>query len=157
MWSTYYQEIYVKQECPWEPMMLTVIGCLQVGWPLSFFTLGIEYHHIHHLNPGVPAYRLQDCHNAAKHLFQLVPRVTLRSFLGCDFVLWHGAGGNLDPNQYSILTVAVTRIAVQPQVHVFCTVQRGHRAVRERILQKEKILVGIWLKIMIEYIIVMFY
>ena len=101
MWSTYYQEIYVKQECSWEPMMLTVIGCLQVGWPLSFFTLGIEYHHIHHLNPRVPAYRLQDCHNAAKHLFQLVPRVTLRSFLRCDFVSQAQSIRNSDRRRYT--------------------------------------------------------
>lgn len=41
-----------------------MLGCsfLQVPALLSFFTLGIEYHHIHHLNAKVPSYRLQTCH-----------------------------------------------------------------------------------------------
>jgi omega-6 fatty acid desaturase (delta-12 desaturase) len=38
---------------------------LQVPWWLRFFTAGIEYHHIHHLNSRVPSYRLAACHNDA--------------------------------------------------------------------------------------------
>jgi omega-6 fatty acid desaturase (delta-12 desaturase) len=30
-------------------------------FPLSLFSFGIEYHHIHHLDPRVPGYRLQRC------------------------------------------------------------------------------------------------
>lgn len=41
----------------------------------KFFTFGIEYHHIHHLNAKVPAYRLQECHEKGEHLFKDVPRI----------------------------------------------------------------------------------
>ena len=29
---------------------------------LSFFTFGIEYHNVHHLDPGVPGYNLRNCY-----------------------------------------------------------------------------------------------
>lgn len=48
-----------------------------VRW--SFFS--VEYHHVHHLHPGVPAYRLAACHRDAGALFDRVPRVTLRDAL----------------------------------------------------------------------------
>lgn len=38
---------------------------LQVPFWLKWATLGIEYHHIHHLNPKVPCYRLASCHDSA--------------------------------------------------------------------------------------------
>jgi omega-6 fatty acid desaturase (delta-12 desaturase) len=50
---------------------------LQLPRFLKYFTFGIEYHHIHHLNAKVPGYRLQECHEAAGDLFAGVPRVTL--------------------------------------------------------------------------------
>ena len=50
---------------------------LQIPWLLRYFTGSIEYHHIHHLSPLVPMYRLPDCHNTAGDLFKNVPRVTL--------------------------------------------------------------------------------
>lgn len=48
-----------------------------VPWILKFFTYGIEYHHIHHLNTRVPGYRLKQCHEEAGELFASVPRVTV--------------------------------------------------------------------------------
>mmetsp|Transcript_25310 Transcript_25310/g.45788 ORF Transcript_25310/g.45788 Transcript_25310/m.45788 type:complete len:438 (-) Transcript_25310:74-1387(-) len=35
---------------------------LEVPWPLSAFTFGIEYHHIHHFDARVPGYRIAKCH-----------------------------------------------------------------------------------------------
>ena len=32
---------------------------------LKWFTMGIEYHHVHHLSVEVPGYRLQRCHEEA--------------------------------------------------------------------------------------------
>jgi fatty acid desaturase len=37
----------------------------------------IEYHHIHHLSPLVPMYRLPECHAAGKHLFPDVHRISM--------------------------------------------------------------------------------
>lgn len=36
---------------------------------LDFFTLGIEYHHIHHLNTRVPSYSLRACHESVPEEF----------------------------------------------------------------------------------------
>lgn len=54
---------------------------LQVPWYLQIFTCNIQYHHIHHLNPNVPFYRLRECHEAGACLFEQVPRTTLTSVL----------------------------------------------------------------------------
>jgi len=35
---------------------------LEVGFPLSVMTLGIEFHHIHHASTRVPCYHLSACH-----------------------------------------------------------------------------------------------
>jgi len=35
---------------------------LQVGFPLTLVTLGIEFHHIHHASTRVPCYHLSACH-----------------------------------------------------------------------------------------------
>jgi len=44
---------------------------------LKWFTFGIEYHHIHHLNSKVPSYRLQTCHEQSSHYFDEVHKVTV--------------------------------------------------------------------------------
>ncbi len=33
--------------------------CLVVPWWAKWCTLGVEYHHLHHLAPQVPCYKLQ--------------------------------------------------------------------------------------------------
>jgi omega-6 fatty acid desaturase (delta-12 desaturase) len=35
---------------------------LKIPWILDFFTNGIEYHNVHHLDPGVPSYRIRECY-----------------------------------------------------------------------------------------------
>lgn len=49
---------------PWDRYAAAFDGSsfLQVHPLLKFFTLGIEYHHIHHLDIRVPGYSLQRCH-----------------------------------------------------------------------------------------------
>jgi len=60
-------------------------GCshLQIGFPLNWFTLGIEYHHVHHLNARIPGYRLKAAHLYIQqhhpHFWQAVPTLTLSS------------------------------------------------------------------------------
>jgi omega-6 fatty acid desaturase (delta-12 desaturase) len=35
---------------------------IQIPWFLKYFTMGIEYHHIHHMNAKIPGYNLQAYH-----------------------------------------------------------------------------------------------
>jgi len=45
---------------------------------LQWFTGNIGFHHVHHLNPRIPNYRLEQCHNAVPDL-QAAPTLTLWS------------------------------------------------------------------------------
>ena len=62
---------------------------------LQWFTGNIGFHHIHHLDPRIPNYRLQACHNANRDL-QMGPSMTLRSALGqWRYVLWDEMRGRM--------------------------------------------------------------
>lgn len=55
---------------------------------LQWFSGNIGLHHIHHLNPRIPNYRLQKCHDSIAGLTD-VPPVSLRSaFRSMFYVLW---------------------------------------------------------------------
>lgn len=55
---------------------------------LQWFTGNIGYHHIHHLDPRVPNYRLEDCHRSDP-AFAAAPTVTLRQGLSAmRYCLW---------------------------------------------------------------------
>jgi len=43
---------------------------------LQWFTGNIGFHHVHHVNPRIPNYRLEECHNTSVEL-QGAPRLTL--------------------------------------------------------------------------------
>ncbi len=46
-------------------------------WPL----FGVEFHHVHHLHPSMPAWRQRACHEAGEAFFADVPRLTFRDAL----------------------------------------------------------------------------
>jgi len=48
-----------------------------VGRFLDWCLFFVEYHHVHHLRPGLPAWRLKRCHDDGGALFSATPRVTL--------------------------------------------------------------------------------
>jgi omega-6 fatty acid desaturase (delta-12 desaturase) len=64
---------------------------------LQWFTGNIGFHHVHHLHPRIPNYRLQACHDA-NPLLQAAPVLTLRSGLGSvRFALWDEQQGRMVP------------------------------------------------------------
>lgn len=67
---------YKESNEKWEFKKNAIHGCsfLQVPFLLKFFTAGIEYHHIHHLNSRVPCYNLKECHEKSGDLFKDVKR-----------------------------------------------------------------------------------
>lgn len=48
-----------------------------VGPVLRWCLYGVEYHHVHHLRPGLPAWKLRAIHEEGGALFDATPRVTL--------------------------------------------------------------------------------
>ena len=59
--------------------------CAYCGRP---FSGNIGFHHVHHVNPRIPNYRLEECHNADAG-FQSASTLTLRTALrALRYVLW---------------------------------------------------------------------
>lgn len=58
---------YRARPSRWDANQAAMLGSayVQVPLPLRFFTLGIEYHHVHHAGPQVPCYYAARCHNEA--------------------------------------------------------------------------------------------
>lgn len=82
----------------WSAVAAAVHGCsfLQLpGW-LHWFTGSIGYHHVHHLVPRVPNYRLRACHEACTDLFGAATALSLREALRAPwFALWDEERGRM--------------------------------------------------------------
>jgi acyl-lipid omega-6 desaturase (Delta-12 desaturase) len=64
---------------------------------LQWFTGNIGFHHVHHVNPRIPNYRLEACHNANAELHS-APMLTLREALwALRYALWDSDQGRLVP------------------------------------------------------------
>jgi len=56
---------------------------------LRWFTADIGVHHVHHLRPAIPNYRLQECHEACQPMTAAVSTIGLADALKApSFVLW---------------------------------------------------------------------
>ena len=70
---------------------------LRLGKILQWFTGNIGLHHVHHLSPRIPNYRLQACHDAVPELRD-VPATTLpEAFRAMRRVLWDEVGRCMVP------------------------------------------------------------
>ena len=94
VWLFYVQHTfeggYWTRNEDWDPREAAISGSSFYDLPpvLRWFTANIGYHHIHHLSPRIPNYRLQAAHQATTELTGL-RRLTLRESLSCArFKLW---------------------------------------------------------------------
>ena len=66
---------------------------------IKFFTHGIEYHHIHHLNIKIPGYKLQKCFEDAEKetvdFWKGVKRVCLFDMFKIEFIAYDEARDRL--------------------------------------------------------------
>lgn len=86
-----------RRQPVWQHEDASIAGSSHLDLPviLRWFTGNIGFHHIHHLNPKVPNYRLQDCHEAHPEL-QSAPRLGLLSALGqWRYALWDEVKGRM--------------------------------------------------------------
>ncbi|KAI9216009.1 fatty acid desaturase-domain-containing protein, partial [Blastocladiella britannica] len=76
----------------WDSIAVALYGSSLLVLPraLAWFTAGLEYHHVHHLDTRVPCYRLRECHDAAADsLFRNVCRVPLSAMVTVlGYSLW---------------------------------------------------------------------
>ncbi|MEL3974556.1 fatty acid desaturase [Rossellomorea oryzaecorticis] len=85
-----FEDSYFEEDKEWEYVLAAVEGSSYYKLPkvLQFLTGNIGYHHIHHLSPRVPNYRLEETHNSIPDL-QHVPTITLATSLtSLRFRLW---------------------------------------------------------------------
>ncbi|NQD65818.1 fatty acid desaturase [Bacillus haikouensis] len=85
-----FEDSYFEEDKEWQYVLAAVEGSSFYKLPkvLQFLTGNIGYHHIHHLSPRVPNYRLEETHNSIPDL-QHVPTITLATSLtSLRFRLW---------------------------------------------------------------------
>ena len=85
-----YAGTYYRRQGDWDYQRAALEGSSFYDLPrlLHWASANIGYHHIHHLNPKVPNYRLPDCHREVG-LFQTAKRLSLRESLSAArLALW---------------------------------------------------------------------
>lgn len=85
-----FEDSYFEEDENWEYVKAAVEGSSFYKLPklLQWLTGNIGYHHVHHLSPRVPNYKLEDAHNQTV-LLQNVPTITLATSLrSLKFRLW---------------------------------------------------------------------
>lgn len=85
-----FEDSYFEEDADWEYVKAAVEGSSFYKLPklLQWLTGSIGYHHVHHLSPRVPNYKLETAHNDTEPL-QNVPTITLATSLSSlKFRLW---------------------------------------------------------------------
>jgi len=76
---------YVVTDTKWTKKESGLRGSsfIQVPSYLKYFTSGIEYHHIHHMNPGIPGYNIQKLHEEMIETTNELDNITKLSMNNC--------------------------------------------------------------------------
>lgn len=88
IWLFYVQHQYentywrTPEEWDYSPSALEGSSYYRLPRLLQWFTGNIGFHHIHHLSPRIPNYRLEECHDQTP-LFQKVTTFGIRESLRC--------------------------------------------------------------------------
>lgn len=85
-----FEDSYFEENEHWEYVRAAVEGSsfYKLPRPLQWVTGNIGYHHVHHLSPRIPNYKLEEAHKNTPPL-QNVPTVTLATSLeSLKFHLW---------------------------------------------------------------------
>ncbi|MED1383529.1 fatty acid desaturase [Bacillus mycoides] len=91
-----FEDSYFEEDKDWEYVKAAVEGSSFYKLPkiLQFLTGNIGYHHVHHLSPRVPNYKLEEAHNNTLPL-KNVPTITLATSLrSIRFRLWDEQNNN---------------------------------------------------------------
>ncbi len=85
-----FEDVYWVRQGEWDYFSVGMKGSSYYHLPrlLQWFSGNIGFHHIHHLSPRIPNYRLEACHRENPE-FQTAPRVTIRTSLkSLGYRLW---------------------------------------------------------------------
>lgn len=109
-----FEDSYFEEDQDWEYVKAAVEGSSFYKLPkfIQFFTGNIGFHHVHHLSPRVPNYKLEEAHNNTPPL-QNVPTITLATSLkSLRFRLWDENSKNF-VNFKAAKALAKNKISVQ--------------------------------------------
>ena len=110
-----FEDSYFEENDEWEYVKAAVEGSsfYKLPKPLQWMTGNIGYHHVHHLSPRVPNYKLEEAHENTAPL-QNVPTVTLLTSLkSLKFRLWDEEGKRFVTFRDSRKSAAVNSRAIQ--------------------------------------------
>jgi omega-6 fatty acid desaturase (delta-12 desaturase) len=81
---------YVVGNSTWTQRNCGIQGSsfIQIHQLLEYFTMGIEYHHVHHINSRIPGYNTQKYHEDVIQNSPLFDNVTILSGKDCIVNLW---------------------------------------------------------------------
>ena len=91
-----FEDGYWERAESWNPHLAAIDGSSFYDLPavLRWFTANIGYHHIHHLSPRIPNYRLRAAHESIR--LPGVKRLSLRQSLACARMkLWEESAGRM--------------------------------------------------------------
>jgi len=109
-----FEDSYFEHDQEWEYVLAAVEGSSFYKLPkvLQWLTGNIGFHHVHHLSPRVPNYKLEEAHASTSPL-QHVPTITLATSLrSLRFRLWDEKAKNFVTFK-DIKAAAKKRISVQ--------------------------------------------
>ena len=94
IWLFYVQHqfegVYWSRRSQWDPLRAAMEGSSFYKLPAVFrwFSSNIGYHHVHHLNPGIPSYLLKKCFEAIPALQAKAPLTFAQSISCCRLKIW---------------------------------------------------------------------
>jgi omega-6 fatty acid desaturase (delta-12 desaturase) len=86
-----FEGVLWSRQKEWNATGAALLGSSHLKLPriLQWFSGNIGFHHIHHLMPRVPNYRLEDCHRACAKLLSATRSLTLMQALRApSYALW---------------------------------------------------------------------
>ena len=85
-----YNPSYVVGNTEWTQRNSGLLGSayIQIPYLLKYFFMGIEYHHIHHINAKIPGYNLQAYHEEVVSNRDIFDNITKLSISDCYNNLW---------------------------------------------------------------------
>jgi omega-6 fatty acid desaturase (delta-12 desaturase) len=81
---------YWARKGDWTPLSAAMKGSSFLKLPavLNWFSSNIGYHHIHHIDPVIPNYRLRECYNAVPALQAKAPLTITNGWTCYRLKLW---------------------------------------------------------------------
>jgi omega-6 fatty acid desaturase (delta-12 desaturase) len=89
--------LWARQDC-WDPTQAALHGSSYLHLPrvLQWFTGNIGFHHLHHLVPRIPNYRLQACHLARPDISSEATALSFgQALLAVRYALWDEDTGRM--------------------------------------------------------------